>query len=116
MPFGVRVAVIEPGAIKTKAWDNRVREPRVKSEDSPYSAVLKGFDSPLGAMFERASVPDQVAAAIMEVISSPQPKLRYPVGQDGIAMLEKKKELTDEQLAEYMRSSMAGVAPSQRWY
>lgn len=65
-------------------------------------------------MFEYASVPDQVAVTIMEAISSPQPKLCYPVGQDAIAMLEKKKELTDEQFAECMRSSMARVAPSQR--
>lgn len=39
-PFGVRVALIEPGAIKTKAWDNHVREPRAKSKDSPCSRAL----------------------------------------------------------------------------
>lgn len=113
-PFGIRVALVEPGVVKTKVWENHVRARRAKSQNSPYYSMLQSFDSSVGSMLDHTSTSDQVAAVIMEAISSPKPKLRYPVGQAAVAMLEKKRELTDEQFAEYIRNSLAGVAPSQR--
>ncbi|HZB79651.1 MAG TPA: SDR family oxidoreductase [Nitrososphaera sp.] len=111
-PFGIKVVLIEPGPVRTKALDNRVRAQGSLREDSPYFDILKGLDSSLKSLFERASTADEVAMAIVEAISSNEPKLRYPVGENPAILLEKKRELTDEQFADYVRNMIANPAPS----
>jgi NAD(P)-dependent dehydrogenase (short-subunit alcohol dehydrogenase family) len=114
-PFGIRVILIEPGAVKTKVWDNHVRAQGALRKDSPYSDMLRGLDSNVNVMFEHGSNADQIAAAILQAISSPEPKLRYPVGHDATNWLAEKKTMTDEQFLEYMKNQLAGsAAPRQR--
>ena len=112
-PFGIRVILIEPGPVKTNIFDNRVVGRRALREDSPYSSVLKNLNSSVNTLWERASTADQVAETILQAIMSPQPKLRYPVGQDATIWHEKKDSMTDEQFQNYMRNSMASLASSQ---
>ena len=113
-PFGINVILIEPGVVKTNILKNSIVPKSAGRKDSPYSSMLGGLNASFDAMLENASTSDQVAATILEAISSPQPKLRYPVGQDINAWLEKKRNMTDEQFQDYMKNSMASVAPSQR--
>ncbi|MDQ3835973.1 MAG: SDR family oxidoreductase [Thermoproteota archaeon] len=110
-PFGIKVILVEPGVVKTKVKDNSVIGRGALKEDSPYSSMLESFNATFSALWENASTSDQVAAAILQAISSPEPKLRYPVGRDVLVWLEKKSQLTDEQFQEYMKNSMASLAP-----
>jgi len=66
------------------------------------------------ASIEHASTSDQVATAVLQAITSPEPKLRYPVGFDAAIWLEKKGTMTDDQIQEYMKTSMATLVPSQK--
>src|SRR5919198_2419995 len=111
-PFGINVIMIEPGAVKTKAFDNIMVAQGATREDSPYSGMIKGLNATFGSMLENATMQEQVAAVILHAISSPKPNFRYPVGPDAAAWLEKKREMTDEQFQEYMANSMA-PAPRQ---
>ena len=113
-PFGIKVVLIEPGVVKTKILKNSVVGQGALREDSPYSGMLGNLNASFDSLLENASTSDQVAATILQAISSPQPKLRYPVGQDVNSWLEKKRTMTDEQFQEHMKNSMASVAPSQR--
>jgi NAD(P)-dependent dehydrogenase (short-subunit alcohol dehydrogenase family) len=113
-PFGIRVILIEPGAVKTKVWENHVRAQGALSKDSPYSDMLKSLDASVNVMFEHGSTQGQVAATILHAVSSPEPKLRYPVGNDATAWLEEKKTMTDEQFLDYMKNTMAVSAPRQK--
>jgi NAD(P)-dependent dehydrogenase (short-subunit alcohol dehydrogenase family) len=113
-PFGVRVILIEPGVVKTKLYDNSVVGQGASREDSPYSGMLRNLNAINNTLIKHASTSDQVAATILEAISSPEPKLRYPVGHDVATWLEKKSTMTDEQFQEYMKNSLASLAPSQR--
>jgi len=113
-PFGIKVVLIEPGVVKTKIFKNTVVGQGALREDSPYSSMLGSLNASFESLLENASTPDQVAATILQAISSSEPKLRYPVGQDVNSWLEKKSTMTDEQFQEFMRTSMASVAPSQK--
>jgi NAD(P)-dependent dehydrogenase (short-subunit alcohol dehydrogenase family) len=113
-PFGIKVVLIEPGVVKTKAFDNMVIGQAALRKDSPYAGMLDNLNVAFKTRLDKASTPDQVAATILQAISSQEPKLRYAVGQDVVALLEKKRTLTDEQFQEHMKNSMVSLAPNQR--
>jgi NAD(P)-dependent dehydrogenase (short-subunit alcohol dehydrogenase family) len=113
-PFGIKVVLIEPGVVKTKAFDNMVIGQAALRKDSPYAGMLDNLNVAFKTRLDKASTPDQVAATILQAISSQEPKLRYAVGQDIVALLEKKRTLTDEQFQEHMKNSMVSLAPNQR--
>jgi NAD(P)-dependent dehydrogenase (short-subunit alcohol dehydrogenase family) len=113
-PFGIKVVLIEPGAVKTKAFDNMVIGQAALRKDSPYAGMLDNLNVAFKTWLDNASTPDQVAATILQAISSQEPKLRYAVGEDVVALFEKRRTLTDEQFQEHMKNSMASLAPNQR--
>jgi NAD(P)-dependent dehydrogenase (short-subunit alcohol dehydrogenase family) len=113
-PFGIKVVLIEPGTVKTKAFDNMVIGQAALRKDSPYASMLDNLNVAFKTWLDKASTPDQVAATILQAISSQEPKLRYAVGQDVVALLEKRRTLSDEQFQEHMKNSMATLAPNQR--
>jgi NAD(P)-dependent dehydrogenase (short-subunit alcohol dehydrogenase family) len=113
-PFGIKVVLIEPGVVKTKAFDNMVIGQAALRKDSPYAGMLDNLNLAFKTWLDEASTPDQVAATILQAITSQEPKLRYAVGQDVVALLEKRRTLSDEQFQEHMNNSMASLAPNQR--
>lgn len=113
-PFGIKVVLIEPGVVKTKAFDNMVIGQAALRKDSPYAGMLDNLNVAFKTWLDKASTPDQIAATILQAISSQEPKLRYAVGQDVVALLEKRCTLTDEQFQEHMNNSMVSLAPKQR--
>ena len=113
-PFGIKVVLIEPGVVKTKVFDNMVIGQAALRKDSPYAGMLDDLNVAFKTRLDEASTPDQVAATILQAISSQEPKLRYAVGEDVVALLEKKRTLTDEQFQEHMKNSMMSLAPNQR--
>jgi NAD(P)-dependent dehydrogenase (short-subunit alcohol dehydrogenase family) len=113
-PFGIKVILIEPGVVKTKVKDNSVVGRRALRNDSPYSSMLGSFNAAFSVLWENASTSDQVAATILQAISSPERKLRYLVGSDVAVWLEKKSTMSDEQFQEYMMTSLGSLAPRQR--
>ncbi|HEY1248930.1 MAG TPA: SDR family NAD(P)-dependent oxidoreductase [Nitrososphaera sp.] len=113
-PFGIKVILIEPGVVKTKVKDNSVVGRRAIRNDSPYSSMLGSFNAAFNVLWDSASTSDQVAATILQAISSPEPKLRYPVGNDVAVWLEKRSTMSDEQFQGYMMTSLGSLAPRQR--
>ncbi len=84
-PFGVHVSLIEPGFFPTEFSDNIVHEPAYAA-DSPYRAVEARFQQGLAGMRGAGADPQRVADAILEAATSPDPKLRYVVGDDATMM------------------------------
>jgi len=85
---GVRVSVIEPGAIATPIW-NKTRD-EVDGSESNWSEQLKALYidgmnrvKHIAARSEaNAAPPSLVADAVIHALTSPNPKTRYLVGQD----------------------------------
>jgi NAD(P)-dependent dehydrogenase (short-subunit alcohol dehydrogenase family) len=77
-PFGVRVSLIEPGAIRTEFNDRAMEEvSRYRTPDSPYAAALARVDE-MRKQFEMSAVgPGPVADAIVHAALSRRPRARY---------------------------------------
>ncbi len=90
--FGVRVAIIEPGAIIT-AIINKANPPPA---DTPYGLMYKRFMTLAFHDFGRGSPAEVVAACIAEAISTSEPRLRWPVGQGAERNLKIRASLSDE--------------------
>jgi NAD(P)-dependent dehydrogenase (short-subunit alcohol dehydrogenase family) len=77
-PFKIHVSMTEAGFLKTPMMNNRqVAANRMIEYDAWRQRALTAFR----ASEEKAPGPELVAEALLEIISSNKPRLRYPIGQ-----------------------------------
>ncbi len=81
-PFGVRVAVVEPGLFKTDFIANQVTAAQADDEGSPFSPYVRRYRERSLAMHARAADPVKVAKVIHKIIRSRRPAFRYPVSPE----------------------------------
>lgn len=86
-PWGLRVAIIEPGSIDTPIWERGQRKGDEIEAKSPqtnllYGAALGKFRKLIEDTAERGIPPEKVAKAISHALESSHPKSRYLVGLD----------------------------------
>ena len=96
-PFGIKVAIIEPGVIKT----NFRREQAAKGssdEGSPYSSMIQSPSKVIEEMLKHRLYPEEVARTVIQAIENPKPKLRYIVGKDAEKLIELRRKSSDEEL------------------
>ena len=89
--FGIRVKIIEPGAILTPM----VNKNAAPVMDGPYAQVYNRFLQLAFHDFGRGSTPDVVADCIAEAIADPT-RLRWPVGQGAERNLATRASMSDE--------------------
>lgn len=90
-PFGVRVAIVEPGIIETPMA-------RAISEASPsHYRQGRNIAALFNASLKHPAPPSIVAAAIKNIIESGTWKLRHPCGPDAEPFLGWRASMTDEQ-------------------
>ena len=78
-PFGVRVAVIEPGLFRTEFLNNQVTAAEADAEGSVFSPFVGRYRRRSLAMHDRAADPVRVARVVHKIIRSKRPAFRYPV-------------------------------------
>lgn len=78
-PFGVRVAVIEPGLFKTEFIDNQVTAAEADAEDSVFAPFVRQYRRRSLAMHDKAADPVRVARVVHKIIRSRRPAFRHPV-------------------------------------
>lgn len=94
-PFDVRVVVIEPGIFMTKIFENAM--PRViYDRDSPYHSLMRRNAKLFAAGQRIAANPERVAETILEAVETDEYKLRWPIGDDALSMLQGRRQLSDE--------------------
>ncbi len=93
-PFGIRVAVIEPGVVATAMVDKSMQQPI--DFESPYFPVTFRTSRFLLAGLADASAPADVAATIWGAITTDTPTLRYTVGADAAALATHRPTITDD--------------------
>lgn len=82
-PFGIDVALVEPGSYKTNIWSTG-KQILKKSmhKDSPYYAYMKSFEQQIEAEIASFGDPLEVARLIcLLAISDEIKKLRHPIGK-----------------------------------
>jgi NAD(P)-dependent dehydrogenase (short-subunit alcohol dehydrogenase family) len=86
-PWGLKVAIIEPGSIDTPIWERGQRkaediEARAPKTNLLYGAALDKFRKVIEDTAERGIPPEKVAKAIAHALESSRPRSRYLVGLD----------------------------------
>lgn len=80
-PYGVRVAVVEPGLFRTSFYDkSQVVGENALSSDLPYQPTVERYRRKHGNILRFSHDPIVVAKVIHKVIRSRNPAFRYPVG------------------------------------
>jgi NAD(P)-dependent dehydrogenase (short-subunit alcohol dehydrogenase family) len=93
-PFGIRVAIIEPGVVSTPIFDKAAE--RALDTTSPYFPWTIRTGRLLLAGLVNASTSDETADAIWHAITTDQPVLRYRVGRDAEAVAVARYGTSDE--------------------
>ena len=83
-PFGIRVALIQPGAVRTRFMANSELYQPGDAGDSPYAAY-KANVAKMAARAHRDGAPGvleagEVAAVILRAVTAQRPKARYKAG------------------------------------
>ena len=84
-PFGVRVAIVEPGLFRTEFQNNMVKAERAEDSELPYYPYIQRYNTRHDSFDRFASDPIKVAKVIHKIIRSKRPAFRYPVGPDARA-------------------------------
>jgi NAD(P)-dependent dehydrogenase (short-subunit alcohol dehydrogenase family) len=100
-PWGIDVAVVEPGSIDTEIWNKGEDQIEEAVSQMPkdairlYGAQLARFAEVLNETAERGIPPERVAKAIHRAIVSDKPRHRYLVGTDAKVTARLKGTLPD---------------------
>ena len=78
IPFGIRVALVEPGPYRTELHVNEVQAAGAGQGDSPYAPLLAAYKRQAAAI--RRDDLEALIEVIFRAATLPDPKLRWPVG------------------------------------
>lgn len=113
-PFGVEVAVIEPGSIATPIWDRGQAEAdnflaaASTEQKELYAEMTDAIRETARKTGERGIAPEKVAAKIEHALSARRPRTRYLVGADARGQALAKKLLPDRAV-DWVIRRMTGV-------
>jgi NAD(P)-dependent dehydrogenase (short-subunit alcohol dehydrogenase family) len=103
-PFGVNVAIIEPGSVSTPIWQKGLdgadvmRAALGEEVNRLYGERLDAFAGLAEKTGAAGVPPEEVAKAVMHALTADRPKTRYVVGRDAKAQLAMKALLPDRAL------------------
>jgi short-subunit dehydrogenase len=102
-PFGIKVILIEPGAVGSNFWKNIKIAKSSSDSNSPYTQfgnkILKAYKQ----MEQNTISPSVVAKTILDAVTSNNPQLRYVVGEDAAKTLEARKNMPDNEFGDLIK-------------
>ena len=104
-PFGIKVAIVEPGVIRTNFGNGLVVARKSQDPNSPYSQMMQKMVSSFEEMTKNASSPDLVANVVLNAIKDENPNLRYLAGNDVEQWLGAKRNMYDEEFYKMMNQN-----------
>ncbi|MEO6652433.1 MAG: SDR family oxidoreductase [Ilumatobacteraceae bacterium] len=99
-PFGVRVAIIEPGVTKSSIFGKNIDLP---NDSGAYGAQYEWMMQMYAAGYVHATDAIEVARIIRHAIETDEPTLRYPVSWGGAAIVDGRRRMSDEEWIEMGR-------------
>lgn len=110
-PFGINVVIIEPGFIKTNIMNSSLYAKNSSDSNSPYYQITKKIEGYFKFMVnDNPSIgsPSEVASVILHAITTDNPNLRYPVGQDAYQIFAAREELDEKEFLEMTKKQLTG--------
>lgn len=108
-PWGIQVAIVEPGAIRTDIWDKANDTLERLERDYPadaldlYASHIEGVKKGIAFQTKNAVPAEKVARAVEHALLSSRPKTRYLVGRDAHLMALMRNLLPDRALDSMVR-------------
>jgi NAD(P)-dependent dehydrogenase (short-subunit alcohol dehydrogenase family) len=100
-PFGIRVALIEPGDFKSDFPANRINAAG-SARSEVYRELMQRCVGVMQEEEKHGKVPYPVARLVERIINDPSPRLRYTVGPLGERIGPKLKSILPYRLYEYL--------------
>ena len=101
MHWGIKVSIIEPGAVKTPIWEKSGNAARKTTQNFPQQAIqlygpaITVFRSAVEKNSQAGIKPDIVVRAVEHALTAKKPKTRYLVGREAHLRAFLKKVLPD---------------------
>jgi NAD(P)-dependent dehydrogenase (short-subunit alcohol dehydrogenase family) len=93
-PFGIRVAIVEPGVTKSAIFAKNIDAP---NQSGAYDAAYRRLFQFYAAGMAHATDPFEVAAVVHHAITTETPELRYAVSWGGPEIVAGRAAMTDEE-------------------
>lgn len=91
-PFGIRVAIVEPGVTKSAIFAKNVDAPNSSGAyDTAYRRLFQFY----AAGMAEATDPFEVARLVQHIIETDEPQLRYAVSWGGPQLIGARERMTD---------------------
>jgi NAD(P)-dependent dehydrogenase (short-subunit alcohol dehydrogenase family) len=113
-PWGIEVAVVEPGSIATPIWERgqaEVDEIAARARDGHadlYGKAIEAYREVARKTGDRGIPPEKVAERIEHALSARRPRIRYLVGADARGQALAKKLLPDRAL-DWLIARLSGL-------
>ena len=101
--FGIKIILIEPGAIKSNFFNNLKMASNAQRPGSPYAQMMQKLNAGFSSVLEKAPPPSEVAKVILKAVTSEDPELRYTVGDDAAALIQAKRTMSDAEFGNLMK-------------
>ncbi len=105
-PFGIKVVVIEPGAVGTNFMNAVVMAKKASDPTSPYVEIMQKVYAAFGPIFQKSTPPGEVAKVILQAAKSENPETRYLVGKDAADWMQARKNMSDKEFEEFTKKLM----------
>ena len=92
-PFGIKVILIEPGAIGSGFMKGSVMSNRALDPKSAYFEFVRKVRSKISSDHENATQPEEIAKTIVQAVLSEKPEFRYVVGTDAVTLMQARKNM-----------------------
>ncbi len=92
LPFGIRVAIIEPGVVASAIFENT---PVHYDRASPYKPAMRRNGRFYSVGIAAATPAERIAEVIAEALAAKQPKLRYAAGY-GSQAIDRRAAMSDQ--------------------
>lgn len=99
-PFGIRVAIVEPGITKSAIFAKNIDAP---NSTGAYDAAYRRLFQMYAVGIAEATDPFEVARVIEHAITTDEPRLRYAVSWGSAPMIDGRRNMSDEEWVELGR-------------
>ena len=116
-PLGVKVVVIEPGAVVTEMLERvdkvgaKVIDDMTPPQRSRYAAMMQAVVAQAQAAVPRGASAEQAGKVVADAVTSRRPKTRYTIGRDAAIIVRMIRFISDRSLD---RLLAAGLKPYRK--
>jgi NAD(P)-dependent dehydrogenase (short-subunit alcohol dehydrogenase family) len=116
-PFGIKVTIIDAGAIKTNIITNGMRIPKKIEEQrrrqqqkqqntntSPFAEMTINILEKSKTIISNGSHPRVVSDIVLKAAKAEKPQPSYPAGDDAEKLLETRRQMTDGEFEEFIQA------------